>query len=197
MVTNSIILAWRILWTEEPSRLQSTGLQKSQRWLSDLARTNVGGAKGWPQLISRAGKPYCTLLFCQQSVRIQISEPPVHFRSLSWMMTCGVAIQGWDSSASTSSHSLSHMHTHRDTCQQRDMPTLAHEITNTYKHPVMCSYIYTKSMSIHIWMQCIYTHDAHIWSCPEIFSDCLLANALLAGKGHQNDGLEEREGRSF
>ena len=126
-----------------------------------------------------------------------MSEPPVHFRSLSWMRTCGVAIHGWDSSAGTSSHSLSHMHTHRDTCQQRDMPTLAHEITNTYKHPVMCSYIYTKSMNIHRWMQCIYTHDAHIWSCPEIFSDCLLANALLAGKGYQNDGLEEREGRPF
>ena len=26
--TNSSILAWEILWTEEPSRLQSTGLQR-------------------------------------------------------------------------------------------------------------------------------------------------------------------------
>ena len=26
MATQSIILAWRISWTEEPSRLQSTGL---------------------------------------------------------------------------------------------------------------------------------------------------------------------------
>ena len=27
-VTHSNILAWRILWTEEPGRLQSTGLQR-------------------------------------------------------------------------------------------------------------------------------------------------------------------------
>ena len=30
MVTQSSILAWRILWTEEPGRLQSVGSQKSQ-----------------------------------------------------------------------------------------------------------------------------------------------------------------------
>ena len=28
MVTHSSILAWRIPWTEEPSQLQSTGLQR-------------------------------------------------------------------------------------------------------------------------------------------------------------------------
>ena len=28
MVTHSSILAWRILWAEEPGRLQSMGLQK-------------------------------------------------------------------------------------------------------------------------------------------------------------------------
>ena len=28
MVTHSSILAWRISWTEEPGRLQSTGLQR-------------------------------------------------------------------------------------------------------------------------------------------------------------------------
>ena len=28
MVTHSIILAWRIPWTEEPDRLQSMGLQR-------------------------------------------------------------------------------------------------------------------------------------------------------------------------
>ena len=30
MVTHSSILAWRIPWTEEPGRLQSTGVAKSQ-----------------------------------------------------------------------------------------------------------------------------------------------------------------------
>ena len=34
MATHSSILAWRILWTEEPVRLQSMESQ-SQTWLSD------------------------------------------------------------------------------------------------------------------------------------------------------------------
>ena len=35
MATHSIILAWRIPWTEEPGGLQSTGSQKSQTGLSE------------------------------------------------------------------------------------------------------------------------------------------------------------------
>ena len=35
MATHSSVLAWEILWTEEPGRLQSIGLQKSQTRLSD------------------------------------------------------------------------------------------------------------------------------------------------------------------
>ena len=37
MATHSSFLAWRISWTEEPGRLQSTG---SQRVRHDLAHTN-------------------------------------------------------------------------------------------------------------------------------------------------------------
>ena len=37
MATHPSVLAWEIPWTEEPSRLQSMGLQKSQIWLSDWA----------------------------------------------------------------------------------------------------------------------------------------------------------------
>ena len=37
--THSSILAWRIPWTEEPGRLQSTRLQ-SQTGLSDLKKKN-------------------------------------------------------------------------------------------------------------------------------------------------------------
>ena len=33
--THSSILAWEIPWTEEPGRLQSTGLQKSRTQLSN------------------------------------------------------------------------------------------------------------------------------------------------------------------
>ena len=35
MATQSSILAWKILWTEEPGRLQSMGSQKSQTKLND------------------------------------------------------------------------------------------------------------------------------------------------------------------
>ena len=35
MATHSSILAWEILWTEEPGGLQSLGLQKSQKQLSN------------------------------------------------------------------------------------------------------------------------------------------------------------------
>ena len=38
MVTHSSILAWRILWTEEPGGLQSMGLQKSWTWRSEVRR---------------------------------------------------------------------------------------------------------------------------------------------------------------
>ena len=38
MATHSSILAWRIPWTEEPGRLQSTGLQRVGHNWSDLAQ---------------------------------------------------------------------------------------------------------------------------------------------------------------
>ena len=39
MATHSSTLAWKILWTEEPGRLQSMGLLKSQTRLSDFPFT--------------------------------------------------------------------------------------------------------------------------------------------------------------
>ena len=38
MATHSSILAWRIPWTEEPGRLQSTALQRVRRDQSHLAQ---------------------------------------------------------------------------------------------------------------------------------------------------------------
>ena len=35
MATHSSILAWEIPWTEDPGRLQSTGLQKSQIYFTN------------------------------------------------------------------------------------------------------------------------------------------------------------------
>ena len=40
MATHSSILAWRILWTEEPGRLQSIGLQRIGHNWNDLACTH-------------------------------------------------------------------------------------------------------------------------------------------------------------
>ena len=41
MATHSSILAWRIPWTEEPGRLQSTGVAKSRTRLSYFTFTDV------------------------------------------------------------------------------------------------------------------------------------------------------------
>ena len=48
LATHSSILAWRIPWTKETCRLQSTGLQKSQTQLSDLTLSlrGKGGQRG-------------------------------------------------------------------------------------------------------------------------------------------------------
>ena len=42
MATHSSTLAWRIPWTEEPGRLQTTGLQRVGRDRSDFACTHMG-----------------------------------------------------------------------------------------------------------------------------------------------------------
>ena len=39
MATHSSTLAWEILWTEEPGRLQSMGVAKSRTWLSNFTST--------------------------------------------------------------------------------------------------------------------------------------------------------------
>ena len=35
IATHSRIVAWKIIWTEEPGGLESMELQKNQTWLSD------------------------------------------------------------------------------------------------------------------------------------------------------------------
>ena len=47
MATHSSTLAWRILWTEESSRLQSLGLHRARHDLTDLAAAaeRVSGLK--------------------------------------------------------------------------------------------------------------------------------------------------------
>ena len=59
MATHSSILAWRILWTEEPGRLQSTGSQSRTR-LSDFTHTHTQSCHigYWFSFF------LCLLLFC-------------------------------------------------------------------------------------------------------------------------------------
>ena len=46
MAAHSSILAWRIPWTEEPDRLQSTELQGIGHNWSDLAHTHADTKEG-------------------------------------------------------------------------------------------------------------------------------------------------------
>ena len=50
MATHYSILAWRIPWTEEPGRLQSMGVAKSQTRLSDFTFTFHFYGLGWSRL---------------------------------------------------------------------------------------------------------------------------------------------------
>ena len=43
MATHSSIIAWEILWTEEPHRLQSMGSQIVRHDLGDLAAVSTNG----------------------------------------------------------------------------------------------------------------------------------------------------------
>ena len=51
MATHSSVLAWRIPWTEQPGRLQSTGLQRARHaWATNaftwfILRATVGGVQ--------------------------------------------------------------------------------------------------------------------------------------------------------
>ena len=78
MTTHSIILAWRIPWTEEPGGLQSIGLQRVRYVWSDWAwwstmRTSPGKASQWRTDVERELHPPS-----QASI---LAEPHVCMRS--------------------------------------------------------------------------------------------------------------------
>ena len=56
MITHSSFLAWRIPWTEEPSRLQSMGLQGVRHDGSDLAHTHTHNVVIWASPDGASGK---------------------------------------------------------------------------------------------------------------------------------------------
>ena len=56
MVTLSSILAWRIPWTEEPGRLQSTGSQGQTGLKWQSAHCQLSGSSSTPSLVAQAVK---------------------------------------------------------------------------------------------------------------------------------------------
>ena len=61
MTTHSSILAWRIPWTEEPGRLQSTGSQRVEYNWSDLAHTHACHWKFFVFSLEIAWFPDCVI----------------------------------------------------------------------------------------------------------------------------------------
>ena len=57
MATHSHILAWRIPWTEEPGRLQSTGMQKSSTQLSKSHNSSKRAFYHCCQILEHSSQP--------------------------------------------------------------------------------------------------------------------------------------------
>ena len=57
MATHSHILAWRIPWTEEPGRLQSTGMQKSSVQLSNSHNSSNRAFYHCCQILEHSSQP--------------------------------------------------------------------------------------------------------------------------------------------
>ena len=82
METHSSILAWRILWTEGPGRLQSTGSQEVGHYQSDLTSTHIFDLIRYCQLqsswtyISMSSDCYTT-----QPTLVTLTLIPVHLKA--------------------------------------------------------------------------------------------------------------------
>ena len=77
--THSSILAWRILWREEPGGLQSMGLQRVGHDWSDLACTHITPV--WPHLNLLHPQWPCSLIWsqCDQNVSTCIWRHTIPF----------------------------------------------------------------------------------------------------------------------
>lgn len=139
--------------------------------------------------IGRAIKPCCTLLLCQQDVRIQMSD---RFH-ISFLITdkelWGCCLSWVIKLPGAYSHSLyTHMYIKRHVNKNTDMSTRAH---GSHKH-VHTSF----QMQLHIHQMFVHAHvngNAFVHLMDSERSDSLLIIALLAGEGHPKDDLERRE----
>ena len=69
MAIHFCIFAWDISWTEEPGRLQSMELQKSQTWLSDLTTAQLSRCFSWTVLL------LLSALFSLLSYKLALQTP--------------------------------------------------------------------------------------------------------------------------
>ena len=76
MATHSSVLAWRVPWSEEPGRLQSTALQRVRHNWSDLACTD-SQVRRWVTAESHSDLP------SGQNYHVESFKPPIYL-FLSW-----------------------------------------------------------------------------------------------------------------
>ena len=69
MATNSVILAWRLSWTEEPGRLQSIRLQRVRKRLKRFSMCLSSSQDSGVRLPKRFTKDLCLKLSVTRSVR--------------------------------------------------------------------------------------------------------------------------------
>ena len=74
MAMHSSVLAWRILWTEEPGRLQSVGVAKSQTQLSDFHFTSLYFRLPMTILLSYSNKPARIKWRDHMTIKVSVSH---------------------------------------------------------------------------------------------------------------------------
>ena len=96
MATHSSILAWRIPWTEEPGRLQSTGSQRVRHdWATSLHYNTT------PQDIRHTFNTYFNICCCSSVAK------PVGFFETSWTAACQASLSSTVSRTCSNSCPLS------------------------------------------------------------------------------------------
>ena len=84
MATNSSVLAWKIPWTEEPSRLKSMGSPRvGHDWVTDTFKINFSGQahRSYPRTVPEKN--------------FQMQRDPFIFSALIWGSWDGLSVKRW------------------------------------------------------------------------------------------------------
>ena len=120
MATHSSIPAWRILWTDEPGGLQSTGLQKSRTWLDNWT-TSVYMSIRVSQFLPPSPSPNCVhkfiLCVCISIPTLQVAHQDHFSRFHAYAFIYGICFSFsdlfhsvWQTLGSSTSLSLTQFH---------------------------------------------------------------------------------------